>query len=214
MFKFAICVLLAVLCRNGFAQEEFSFNELTFIGASAARPGDHFEYFLFKNGFFRGVRSDAEEAAIIAEWRRQHPNARVVPVSILGERARFPIVYFWAVDGEDNLNLFLVKKGIYPALVMLDTPQFKQVLQLSKNTPYGEMLAAQEHAGNPKGVPSRRLVSEPRYKDFLTQLVAAETAAKVELNGIWSDKFKRKRDKMGLTPLSAMPPSSLHTDSE
>jgi hypothetical protein len=212
MFKFAICVLLAVLCRNGFAQEEFPVKELTFWGTSAARPGDHFEYFLLKNGFLRGVRSNEEEAAIIAEWRGLHPNARVVPVSILGEKARFPIVYFWAVDGEDNLNVFLVKKGVYPALVMLDTPQF--LLQFSKNAPYGEMLAAREHAGNPKGVPWRRLVSELRYKDFLKQLVAAETAAKAELNGIWSDKFKRERDQMGLIPLSALPPSSLNTDSE
>lgn len=214
MFKCAMCVLLAVLSQNSFAQGEFRFNELTFIGPSAARPGDRFEYFLFKNGFFGGVRSNEEEAALIDEWKTQHPNARAVPVSVLGESARFPIVYFWAVDGEDNLNLFLVKKGIYPALAMLDTPHFKQLLQLSKNAPYGKMLAAQEHAGNPKKVPSRRLVSEPRYKDFLTQLVAAETAAKVEMKGIWSDKFKRERDKTGLIPLSALPPLSSHADSE
>jgi hypothetical protein len=213
VFKFAICVLLAVLCRNGYAQEEFPLNELTFTGPSAARTGDHFEYFLLKHGFFRGVRSDEEESTIIAEWKRQHPKATVIPVSIQGEKSRFPLVHFWAVDGEDNLNLYLVRKGIYPALVMLDTPQFKQLVQLSRNTPYGEMLAAQERAGNPKGVESRRLVSEPRYNVFLKQLVAAETAAKAESQGIWSAGLKRERDKLGFIPLSAMLPS-FHTDAE
>jgi hypothetical protein len=213
MFKFAICMLLAVLCRNGFAQEGFPFNELVFQGASGYRAGENFEYFLLKHGFFRGVSED-EEAAIIADWKRQHPNANVVPVSIFGEKSKFPIVYFWAVDGEDNLNILLVKKGVYPALVMLDTVQFNQLLTLSKNSPYGQVLETQEHASNPKGVPSRQLVSEPRYDNFLKELVAAETAAQVELNGIWSDKYKRERDKMGITPLSAMPLSILHTDKE
>lgn len=213
MFKLTICVLLAVLCRTGFAQEEFPFKEVVFQGASGYRPGENFEYFLFKRGFFRGVGA-AEEAAMIAEWTRKHPGAKVVPVSILGEKSSMPIVYFWAMDGEDNLNLLLVRKGVYPALVMLDTVQFNQLLRLSKNAPYGRVLEAQERAGNPTGVPSRRLVSEPLYEDFLKQLVAAETAAQVEFNGIWSDKFKPTRDKMGITPLSAMPPSILHIDRE
>lgn len=64
--------------------------------------------------------------AMIGHWTREHPNARLVPVSVLGERSPLPIVYAWAVDGEDNLNLLLVRQGVYPALVMLDTPQFSR----------------------------------------------------------------------------------------
>jgi hypothetical protein len=206
-------VLLAALCQNVVAQEEFPFSEMILQGESGFRVGGNFEYFFFKHGFFPGVRSD-EEAAIIAEWKSQHPNAKVVPVSIFGEKAKFPIVYFWAVDGEENLNLFLIKKGVYPALVMLDTEQFNQILLLSKNFPYGKVLKAQDRAGNPTGVPSRRLVSDPRYEDFLKKLVAAETEAQVGLNGIWSDKFKQEREKMGITPLSTMPLSISHTDRE
>lgn len=207
MFKFAIVLLLAVLCRTGFAQEEFPFKEAVFQGASGFRPGSNFEYFLIKRAFLRGVPED-EEAALIAEWTRQHPNAKLVPVSILGEKSRHPIVYFWAIDGQDNLNLFLVSKGVYPALTMLDTVQFDKL----KRFPYGEMLEARERMGNPTGAPSRRLISDERYRDFLERLVAAETAAQIGSNGIWSDQFKPVRDKMGFTPLGAVPLSLLYTE--
>lgn len=203
MFKFAICVFLAILCRTGFAQEAFSFNELIFQGTSGYRPGTNLEYFLFNRAFPQGVRPD-EEAAMIAQWKSQHPDARLVPVSILGERSSMPIVYAWAVDGEANLNLLLVRNGVYPGLAMLDGTQFSQVLQASRGTRYGRVLDAQEGVGNPTGVPSRRLVSDPRYEDFLKRLIAAENTARDERKGIWSDTFKRRRIQMGIAPLSAM----------
>lgn len=203
MVRFAIAMLLALVCRNGVAQEEFPFKALVFQGASAYRPGENIEYFLGKHGFFRGVSPD-EEAAMIARWTTQHPNARLVPVSVLGERSPLPMVYAWAVDGEDNLNLLLVRQGVYPALVMLDTPQFEQLLERAKHTRYAKRLAAQERLGNPTGIPSRRLVPGPRYEDFIKKLVAAETAAQADMLGIWSDQFKPVRDKMGLTPLATL----------
>ncbi|HEX9174469.1 MAG TPA: hypothetical protein VF861_17605 [Telluria sp.] len=205
MLKFVLLVLLAVLCRNGLAQEEFPFKEAIFQGPSGYRPGQNFEYFMVKHGLFKSVGDD-EEATMIAEWIRQHPNAKLVPVSILGEKSRHPIVYFWAADGEDNLNLFLVKKGIYFGFAMLDTVQ---VDQLVKNPKWVARLEAMQRAGNPKRVPSPRLVSDARYEDFVKQLVAAETAAQSESNGVWSDKFKPLRDKMGLVPLNALPLSVL-----
>jgi hypothetical protein len=201
MFKSAVCVLLAMFCSIGFAQEAFPFNELVFQGTSAYRPGTNHEYFLFNQGFPQGVRPD-EEAAVIAEWKIQHPGAKVVPVSILGEKSRMPIVYVWAVDGEANLNLVLVRNGVYPGIAMLDGTHFSRVLQSSKGAPHVEVLEAQERLGNPTQVPSRRLVSDPRYEDFLKRLIAAETTARADLKGIWSDKFKRQRIRMGITPLS------------
>jgi len=113
-------------------------------------------------------------------------------------------VYAWAVDGEANLNLVLVRNGIYPGIAMLDGTHFSQVLQSSKGVPYVEVLGAQERLGNPTRVPSRRLVSDLRYEDFLKRLIAAETTARAELKGIWSDKFKRQRIQMGIAPLSEL----------
>jgi hypothetical protein len=87
---------------------------------------------------------------------------------------------------------------------MLDGTQFSRVLQSSEGTLYGQVLGAQERLGNPTGVPSRRLVSDASYEDFLKRLIAAETTARDELKGIWSDKFKRQRRQMGIVPLSEM----------
>ena len=97
---------------------------------------------------------------------------------------------------------------------MLDAVQFHQLLQISKVTPtrqaieaghaYGQKLLSRTH---PVEVPPRRLISEVRYKEFLKQLVTAETAAQAQMNGIWSDKFKGLRDEEDITPLSALPPS-------
>jgi hypothetical protein len=203
MLRFAMVMLLALVCRNGVAQEEFPFKALVFQGASAYRPGESVEYFLVKRGFLRGVGPD-EETAMIARWTREHPNARLVPVSVLGERSPLPMVYAWAVDGEDNLNLLLVRQGVYPALVMLDTPEFGQLMERSKHTRYAKRLAAPERAGNPTGIPSRRLIPAPRYEDFMKKLVTAEAAAQAVMIGIWSDQFKPVRDKMGLTPLATL----------
>jgi hypothetical protein len=66
MLRFAIVMLLALVCRNGVAQEEFPFKALVFQGASAYRPGENAEYFLVKHGFLRGLSLD-EEAAVIAD---------------------------------------------------------------------------------------------------------------------------------------------------
>jgi len=204
MFKYVMLVVLALVCRTGCAQEEVPFKELVFQGASGYRPGENLEYFLFAQGFVQGV-SPEEQAAIIADWTGQHPHARLVPVSILGERSPFPIVYAWAVDGDDNLNLLLVRKGVYPALTMLDTPRFAQLVERAKPARYAKLLAEQERQGNPTGIPARRLVPAARYDDFLKKLIAAEAAAQADMNGIWSDRFKPMRDKLGLTPLATLP---------
>lgn len=201
MFKSALCLVLAVVCNIGLAQDAFPLKELVFQGASAYRPGSSLEYFLFNRGFPPGVRAD-EQAALIAEWQTQHPGAEIVPVSILGEKSRMPIVYVWAADGEDNLNLVLVSNGVYPGIAMLDGTQFSQVLELFKGALFADVLTAQERIGNPTRVASRRLVSDARYEDFVKRLIAAETAARAEQKGIWADKFKRKRIRMGIAPLS------------
>lgn len=215
MFKFISLVFLAALSSTCFGQE-FPFNELNFKGPFGTRVGSSGVYCLMGNGFIRTIHSD-EGATVVSEWQRQHPNARSIPVSIMDESSKAPMVYVWAVDGEDNFNLLLIKKGVFPASVMLDAVQFNQLLQMSKETPprqaieaagyaYGQKLLGSTH---PVEAPPRRLISEVRYKEFLKQLVTAETAAQAEMNGIWSDKFKGLRDEEDITPLSALPPSIL-----
>lgn len=214
MFKFISLVLLVTLSSTCFGQE-FPFNELSFKGPFGTRVGSSGVYCLLGNGFIRTIHSD-EGATIVSEWQRQHPNARSIPVSVMDESSKAPMVYVWAVDGEDNLNLLLIKKGVFPASVMLDAVQFNHLLQMSKETPqrqaietgyvYGGKLLSSTH---PVEASPRRLVSEVSYKDFLKQLVSAETAAQTQMNGIWSNKFKGLRDEEDITPLNALPSSIL-----
>lgn len=204
MLRFAISILFAAVCHSSFAQQVIPFKELVFQGLSGFRPGETVEYFLFKRGFLRSVRQ-ADESALISEWSTLHPAAEAIPVSILGDRSRFPIVYVWAIDGEENLNLHLVRQGIYPALSMLDIPGLARLIEAAPNAHYIQEVEPQNRLGNPGNVLSRRLVSQSRYERFVTQLLAAELAAHAESKGIWSEKFKDVRDRTGLVPLGALP---------
>lgn len=209
MFKFASFVFLATLCGTCFSQQEFPLSELKFQGAFATHAGESRLYSLLGNGFIRTIRSD-DEAAIVAQWRKQHPDAKAIPVSVIDANSKTPMVYVWAVDGDDNLNLRLVRQGIFPASVMLDAVHFDR---LSKGTSqrtaieagyaYGQKLKASIHD---EAAPPQRLISEARYKNFLKQLVSAETDAQAQKNGIWSDKFKGLRDQEDVLPLNALPP--------
>ncbi len=107
MLKRALFIFLVALCAKTYGQEAFPLKELKFQKFFAARAGDNAMYCLLGNGFFRTISSGEEDSAI-HEWLSNHPNAKAVPVSMIGEGSKMPIVYFWAVDGAENLNLSLV----------------------------------------------------------------------------------------------------------
>jgi len=215
MRKLISCLAFFVFCGSCFAQESFSFNELQFKGPFAMRPGDGNLYCLLGNGVILTIRSD-DEAALVADWRTRHPNAKAVPVGITGENTRMRIVYVWAVDGDDNLNLHLIEKGVYPASVMLDAVQFDRLLKTTGPSPQQKSIEAGYayaqktlHAKPRAEMPPRRLVEDARYQDFLKALVASEKTAQAQKNGIWSDKYKDLRETEGTTPLNALPPALL-----
>ncbi len=163
-----------------------------------------FEYFLIRRTIVPG-QPPAEEAAAIQEWSNQHPTATAIPVSIIGEKSQLPIVYVWGVDGSEILNVYLVRKGIHPAIGMLDSAHFSRILQASSNAPFVKRALQAERAGNPTGIAWRRLIPKNRYDAFVKELIAAETFAQRESLGIWSDSFKKVREQIGLVPLSSLP---------
>lgn len=213
MPRFAIAILFAAVCQSSVAQQVFPFKDLVFQGLSGYRPGESFEYFLFKTHVVPGVRED-EVSTVISEWSTLHPNAQAVPVSVLGERSRLPIVYLWAVDGDDNLNLLLVRKGIYPALSMLDARGGTRMIEAAPAARYIRKVERQNRIGNPGNLSARKLISQARYETFVEQLVAAEMRAQAEAQGIWSDRYKELRDRIGLVPLGTLPISILQMSSE
>lgn len=204
--RLAVFSVLLALCQRSSAQRELPFREIIFDGVSVSgfHQGEPFEYFLIKRKILAGLPI-AQESAVIEEWSKQHPGATALPVSILGEKSQLPMVYVWAVDGNDILNLYLVRKGIHPAIGMLDTAKFGRLLQASSNAPFIKLAARGERAGNPTGVVSRRLIPKLSYDSFVKELIAAETLAERESLGIWSDSFKKVRDQIGLVPLSSLP---------
>lgn len=197
MLKHAAFVLLVIFCGASFAQDAFPLNELKFQKFFGQRTGDKTTYCLLGNGFFRTISSSEEDTAI-PEWLSKHPNAKAVPVSIIGDGSKTPIVYIWAVDGTDNLNLSLVRSGIFPGSVMLDAVHFEA---LSRGTPDRaniEAGAAYARKLNPnlpksKESPPRRLIPNASYEAFLKDLAIAQSTAQTKKIGIWSDKFKELR---------------------
>jgi endonuclease YncB( thermonuclease family) len=151
------------------------------------------------NGFFRTISSN-DEGVLIPEWVRNHPNAKAVPVSIIGEGSKMPIAYIWAVDGDENLNLALVKKGVFPGSVMLDAVHSDILSKGSRDRANIEAGAAYARKLNPnlpeaKESPPRRLIQNSSYESFLKDLAKAQDIAREQKNGIWSDKFKALRDE-------------------
>ena len=84
MLKHTIVVLLVIFCGASFAQDAFPLNELKFQKFFGQRIEDKATYCLLENGYFRTI-SSSEEDTVIPEWVTKHPNAKAVPVSIIGE---------------------------------------------------------------------------------------------------------------------------------
>lgn len=197
MPKFAIFLVLALLCGASFGQEAFPLKELKFQKFFGQRTGDATMYCLLGNGYFRTI-SSGEEDALISEWLAMHPNAKAVPVSLIGDGSKFSIAYIWAVDGAENLNLSLVKRGAFPGSVMLDAVHFEALSRGSRDRVSIEAGAAYAKKLNPgqpeqKEIPPRRLIQDVTYEAFLKDLGAAERTAQTQKSGIWADKFKELR---------------------
>lgn len=179
--------------------ETFSIIELKFLKFIAQRKGDNATYCLLGNGFLRTI-SSKEEDSIISEWLRLHPKAQAIPVSIIGEGTKSPIVYFWVVDGSENLNLFLVKRGAFPGQVMIDAVHFEEMTKNTKDRAdieAGYNLYSKLYPGSAepkeKIMQPRRLISDADYNAFLKELHNAQDSARSQKRGIWSDAFKDLR---------------------
>jgi len=191
-------VVLVIFHGTAFGQDAFPLSELTFKKFFAQRAGEKATYCLLGNGFFRTI-SSGEEDAVIPKWLGNHPNAKAVPVSIISEGSKMgPIVYIWAVDGEENLNLSLVRNGVFPGSVMLDAVHFDKLSKGTRDRANIEAGAEYARKLNPnlpevKENPPRRLIPDTSYESFLKELTKAQEVAQSQKSGIWSEKFKNLR---------------------
>jgi hypothetical protein len=161
------------------AQESFPANEINFEEITGSRNGNKSAaYILLGTGFFRAMRSD-DVGSIVDNWLASHPNAQATPItaSPMGEFGQ--LIYVLIEDGEDCLNISLIREGAFPGGVMIDAVDFFRAVNLN--------LKKEEEP--------HRIMSDDRYNAFLKRVRAAEAEAKDRKNGIWADKYKEMREQ-------------------
>ena len=116
-------------------------------------------YLLMSQGGFRAPTSkDFKE--LVKTWLVAHPKAEATLVYTMEGSSHIPDSKFkvvWIIDGDENLNLDLVRKGGCPAGTM--------VLNPGDETP----------------------ISRAQYEDFEKRVWEAQRLAKSEKLGIWSE---------------------------
>jgi hypothetical protein len=178
-------------------------SEMTVVGIYASNPGDTTVYCLL-GGRTCLVPKDAGTADhFIAQWLRSRPGASVTPVSSAtqimptstkpGSRAKLREVYVWITDGDDVLNVALVREGYYAGKSMIDMVESerrqnereKKIAGENRSPGFADMMAKWRES-IPKEDRPRRLVSDSEYEDRMTEITSAEHTAQLAKRGIWS----------------------------
>jgi hypothetical protein len=196
---------MAVLCATvvSHADEVRFAKELTFQDVLASRPGDPRVYVLSGGGWLRTIRfGDARQ--YISKWLQEHPSATVQPVSRMfmtntRSKRTDQMVYIWIEDGERSLNVDLVRAGVFPGAVMADmVDNLNGLNELLKDPRLTDTRALVEkgRAEAPQDT-TERLMSDDEYKQRMRRVDVAETEAREEKRGIWSDSMKAEREAEG-----------------
>jgi hypothetical protein len=180
------------------AQDMLSPKELTFKDGFGSRKGDHQTYVLTGCCWIRGIRF-GDPDRFVTEWIAQHPLATITPVSKMPIKSD-KLVYVWIADRDSSLNVDIVRAGIYPGAAMADMlDNDKGLTELLKNPKLADARAIveMERAQNPKARPER-LESEDEYNHQMDQIKTAETEARRQKTGVWSDSMKEERESLGI----------------
>jgi hypothetical protein len=194
----SLCTSFACNAQNLSAAKDFTFQEIF-----ATRKGDAREYILLGSGWLRSIQS-GNPGQFISDWLAAHPAALIKPISSMGitrtkSKRTEELVYIWVEDGEISLNVDLVSAGIFPGAVMADMVDNYNGLTEQLQKPEFAAVQAQvekERAEAPQDRP-QRLISEDQYKQFAHRIEVAESEARGEKLGIWSDAMKEERESEG-----------------
>jgi hypothetical protein len=127
---------------------------------------------LLSLGTFRAELSN-NFGARMKEWLRKHPHAVLRPIvtrpPVMEKGPHLKMVFVWITDGEENLNVYLVRQGCVGAGQMLavtdEDPDIQREFGLEKD---------------------KLQVPIAEYRAVRKQLVEAEEKAKQERLGIWA----------------------------
>lgn len=162
------CLLLVIsflAAFNSYAQlgrlgatrpvEEFKFKSIF----GAPKKDSTLAYCLLGTGFFKSRQAQGADT-LIARWIKQHPAARVIPVSTIQSTmigaANSSMTYCWIVDKEENLNVYLIRNGYFPGGTM------------------------QKPKANVK-----TYISKKDYEEFMRLIRLAEIYAQKKKLGVW-----------------------------
>jgi hypothetical protein len=204
--KISTLLLIGALCAAlaNSADSILAWRDLTFKDILATRQGDSRLYVLVGGGWLRGIRF-GDSGKYVSQWLAEHPAATITPISqMLMTNTRTKkgseLVYIWIEDGDASLNVDLVRAGMFPGASMADmVDNDKGLTELLKNPQLADAKAQveKERAEMPQDRPER-LVSEEEYKLRMDRVQVAETKARQERLGIWSEEMKAERESDGL----------------
>lgn len=174
-------------------------------GIMASKVNDRRLYVLLGSGFLRAT-SFGDPKVFVSNWLKLHPKAIVTPISrMLSTNTRtrqvMELVYVWVEDGNDHLNVDLIRAGTFAGGTMYDMVDNQKGLdQLLKSDPSLADARAEiekERAAAPQDR-SERLIPDDDYKKRIAQIGEAEQAARDKKQGIWSDAMKQEREADGI----------------
>lgn len=183
----AACLLASMASSAALASDASAFpvDQLKLTSILARRAADVNTYVLVGTGFFRVLRTDDADEAV-ARWIGAHASAVVTPESSISGGRMGPLVYAWVSDGSENLQVSLVRDGIFPGGAMVDPVEYLTSIQSAA------------HLDPASSDFPKRLVSDEAYASFRKRVVEAETAAKQDGKGVWSDRYKDLREEEGV----------------
>jgi hypothetical protein len=176
-------------CCASVAQETLTIDQLKFksiFGTKVDEPDN--VYSIVGSGAIRAMRTKDSDS-VVSSWISNDPHAQVVKVSEMKPVMRNGTgasIFIWVIDEKESLNIFLIREGVFPAGVMRDA------IDLFHNMKDSGAALPGEQPG------LRRLVSDSQYKEFLKKVDDAESHAKAEKKGVWSDAYKGEREYEGI----------------
>ena len=186
---------LLILPGLSLAQQPFPASELSIDGIYATKTADSTLYCLL-GGEVCLVRTPLNawnQDPLIHSWLAAHPKAMAIPMSshVWAERKNELLnrVYLWIEDGDDSLNVALVREGRYPAGMMQDMLEAdRQQADLFKDPKFASSRAflEQERAKIPEEQRPHRLVTDIVYSEKMHEVSLAEAEAQRQEKGFWS----------------------------
>ena len=191
-----IAPLLLILPGLSFAQQSFPASDLHIDGIYATCAGDPTLYCLVGGNacIFRAPPNAWNQDPLIGAWFTAHPQATALPISsriwaLQSGKETNRGVYLWIQDGDDSLNVALVREGRYPAAMMQDMLDVdRQQADVFKDPKFASSRAfmEQERAKLPEEQRPHRLVTDSVYSQKMHELSLAEAEAQRLEKGFWS----------------------------